>query len=215
MSHRASGIIAASTVVFLFALACVAETPDAPTRISGLEDQVYVGYQYTRYDYGLIRTFNGSVTTPLTQLTTQGVNVEYAYRKLNRLDLVSSFRFGAGGLMGEKITTFAGGAGGVLQVRRIQPFGRLLVGYSHLSSNDNIYLAGGPKGGFATMFGAGLDVSINNRWGLRPLYTELQYLPFGPRGSTYWNVGSGVVYRFGHSGGLRRLGEGADELRLH
>jgi hypothetical protein len=85
---------------------------------------------------------------------------------------VPSFRFGTGGPIGEKMTTIAGGAGGVLQVRRIQPFGRLLVGYSHLSSNDNIYLAGGPQSGFATMFGMGLDVGINEQWGVRPFYTE-------------------------------------------
>jgi hypothetical protein len=204
MNPRASRIIAALSVMFLLSLVCVAETPDAPARISGLEDQVYVGYQYTRYDYGLVRTFNGTVTAPLTQLTTKGVNVEYAYRKLNHLDLVSSFRFGTGGPMAEKMMTFAGGAGVFLQVRRFQPFGRLLIGYSHLSSNDNIYLAGGPQGGFATMFGAGVDVSVNNRWGVRPLYTELQSLPFGSRGSTHWNFGAGAIYRFGRPGGRRR-----------
>jgi hypothetical protein len=44
------------------------------------------------------------------------------------------------------------------------------------------------------LFGAGLDVKLNDRWGVRALTLEDLYLPFGSARSTYWSVGSGVLY---------------------
>jgi hypothetical protein len=48
--------------------------------------------------------------------------------------------------------------------------------------------------GFMMLFGAGIDVKLNERWGVRALSMEDLYLPFGSARSTYWSVGAGVLY---------------------
>jgi hypothetical protein len=49
------------------------------------------------------------------------------------------------------------------------------------------------------LFGAGLDVKLSERWGMRAISLEDLYLPFGSARSTYWSVGSGVLYHFGRA----------------
>jgi hypothetical protein len=53
--------------------------------------------------------------------------------------------------------------------------------------------------GFMMLFGAGLDVKVTERWGVRAISLEDMYLPFGSARSTYWSVGAGVLYHFGRA----------------
>jgi hypothetical protein len=69
-------------------------------------------------------------------------------------------------------------------------------GYTRLASQHaagGMYLSN-VNSGFLMNFGAGLDVKLNDRWGVRALTLEDHYLPFGSARSTYWSVGSGVLY---------------------
>jgi hypothetical protein len=50
--------------------------------------------------------------------------------------------------------------------------------------------------------GAGLDVKLSDRWGVRAISLEDVFLPFGSGRSTYWSVGAGVLYHFGRRHGV-------------
>jgi hypothetical protein len=168
-----------------------------PLRSPGLDNQVYVGFERVRYDYGLVMP-NGSVQ----RANTNGVNFQYNYRKFDHVSLIGTARYGTGSPLNQSLTTVAGGAGYVLFWKRYEPFAQILAGMARLSSDHaagNMHLYDGPRAGFTTLVGAGCDITLTERWGVRPIYIETQYLPFGTKNSTFWNVSAGVLYRFGHS----------------
>jgi hypothetical protein len=195
------------TVLFLCCSAFAEKKPGTgaiePLRVPFLDNQMYVGYQYTKLDYAL----RSSPFAPsATDLTTNGLNIEYAYRKKDHLTLLGTARYGYGNLMNQRLLTVGAGAGYVLFWRRYEPFVQLMAGYSRLNSSHNAgntYLYEHGRGGFTTLVGAGMDVSLSQRWGVRPIYVESQYLPFGMTdnkgSSVYWNAGAGILFRFGHS----------------
>lgn len=169
-----------------------AQEPPAAVTISGLDNQVYVGYVYTKFDYE-IEQLQGNPTV----LTTSGVSIQYNNRSRNHLMLTGMVNYGTGTPAGQTLTTVAFGGGLVLPVWRLEPYGQVLLGAARLTSNDYLYLQSGASTGFTYLLQAGVDLTVTRRWGVRPIYVENQYLPFGPIGSTYRNIGAGVLYRFG------------------
>jgi len=172
--------------------------PIEPLRLPGLDNQLYVGAERTAYDYGL-RT---AITSPIARARTYGINLQYGYRKMDHLSFIGTVRYGQGALLAQNLTTTAAGVGYVVFFRRYEPFLQLMGGYSRLRSNHaagNIFLKDTPITGFTTLFGGGLDVTLSPHWGIRPLYLENQYLPFGSKRSVYWNAGAGLLFRFNTS----------------
>jgi hypothetical protein len=192
-----TGLLARIAVVLSALLYCAAVNAFgqsvAPLYSPSLDNQLYVGYERSTYDYGLV-TASGT-----RRAVTNGVNVQYAYRQLGHVALIGTARYGSGSLFGQKMMTVAGGAGYVLSLRRFQPFVQGTGGLARLSSSHSagdMYLGAKSEMGFTTLVGGGVDVAITPRWGVRPLYLENQYLPFGVKKSVNWNLGGGVVYRF-------------------
>jgi hypothetical protein len=170
----------------------------SPLQTSGLDNQLYVGFEHTRLDYGLV---NPDGTT--TQLSMNGVNIQYAYRHRDHLLALGSARYGAGNPLGVRSMAAGVGIGYVADWKRYEPFVQGTVGYSRLSSSsgDGIYLSTAPLYGFTTTVGGGLDVTLTDHFGVRPVYIENQFLPWGSRRTVDWSVSSGLLYRF-H--GIRR-----------
>jgi hypothetical protein len=162
----------------------------APLYRQGLQNQFYIGYERSEYDYGLV------TNSGVMRVATNGINAQIAYREREHLVILGTARYGLGSPLNETMTTVGAGAGYVTYWKRYEPFVQGMVGYSRLSSSDNIYLSDRPISGFTTLFGGGLDVALSGHWGIRPIYVENQYLPFGPHGSTYWNIESGILLRF-------------------
>jgi hypothetical protein len=125
------------------------------------------------------------MSSGIARVSTNGLNLQYAYRERDHLMFVGSARFGIGNPLGVKNAVVGGGIGYVADWRHYQGFAQALIGYSRLSSSspDGIYLSTTPKYGFTTMIGAGLDVNLGDRFGVRPIYVENQFLPFGSRRS--------------------------------
>ena len=128
--------------------------------------------------------------------TTNGVDAEYDWRSKEHLAYIGTVRYGKGNPFDQSLITGAAGASYLLHFSRYEPFAHAMGGYTRLASQ---HAAGGMyrsnvNSGFLMLFGAGLDVKLNDRWGLRALTLEDLYLPFGSARSTYWSVGSGVLY---------------------
>lgn len=183
-------ILLAIGAALLITPSAQAQIPEAVTA-TGLDNQIYVGYEYTHYDYELI-TPQGD-----KQLKTNGVNVQYNYRSLGHLMITGTARYGSGPEVGQKMTTVGIGGGLVGVIWRAEPYVQVLAGMSRLTSTDNIYLSAAPATSFTYMVGGGIDFTVRGAWGVRPIYFENQYLSFGPVGSKYVNVGGGILYRFG------------------
>jgi hypothetical protein len=181
-------------LVLLSADYAAGQNTQPPLTLPALPNQLYLGYERSQTDYAL-KTPTGDVTS-----VTSGLNLQYGYRKVDHVLLLGTLRYGSGKVLGEHLTTLGAGAGYVLYLDRYEPFAQALVGLSRLSSKDHMYLASAPHTGFATLAGAGLDVALWGRWGVRPIYIENQYLPFGIAGknSVYWNIGGGVLFYPGH-----------------
>jgi hypothetical protein len=164
----------------------------APITAPGdLSNEVYIGFEHTRFDYEVL-----SKSGPNSLVASNGVNAQIAFRSQGHLMYLGTARYGTGAALSQHMLTLGAGAGYVLPWRRYEPFGQVMLGYSRLSSPYGMYLSQ-TVGGVTTMVGAGLDVKINEHWGIRPVYAENQYLPsFGSKGSILWNVGGGAVYRF-------------------
>lgn len=171
-------------------IALWAQLPSAVT-ISGLDNQVYVGYVYTKLDYEIFTQQGDKV------VTTSGVSVQYNNRSRNHLMITGLVNYGSGSLAGQKLTTVAFGGGLVQPIWRLEPYAQVLGGFARLSSTDNLYLSPGPSTSFTCLLEAGVDLTVRGAWGVRPIYIENQYLSFGPIGSTYRSIGGGVLYRFG------------------
>lgn len=164
----------------------------APIETSGLANQVFAGYEHMTLDYSL------KTDTGAQRLTASGVNLQYAYRQHDHLMLVGSGRYLKGNPLGITLTSVTGGAGYVLDWKRYQAFALGQAGFTRLSSSspDGIYLSTSAQTGFTASVGAGLDVNIGDRYGIRPIYFENQFLPFGTKRSEYWSISSGVLFRF-------------------
>jgi hypothetical protein len=174
-------------------LACASAIGQAIPRavtVSGEDNQLYVGFERTRYDYELLTPQGNQV------LTTSGVNIQYNYRSRSYLVLTGTMRYGSGPVEGQSMTTIGVGAGVVGDIWRAEPFAQVLTGIARLSSTDNIYLSNSATSSFTTILGAGVDIPVTEHWGIRPVYIENQFLSFGERRSIYLNMGAGVVYRF-------------------
>ena len=174
-------------------LACISAVGQAIPRavtLSGQDNQLYVGFEHTHYDYELLTPQGNKV------LTTSGVNVQYNYRSRNYVVLTGTMRYGSGPVEGQSMTTIGAGVGLVGSIWRAEPFAQVLGGMARLSSTDNIYQSNSAMSSFTTMLGAGVDFPITERWSIRPIYIENQFLSFGERRSIYLNVGAGVLYRF-------------------
>jgi hypothetical protein len=174
-------------------LACISAIGQAIPRavtVSGQDNQVYVGFEHTRYDYELLTPQGNNV------LTTSGVNVQYNYRSRNYVVLTGTMRYGSGPVEGQSMTTIGAGVGLVGSIWRAEPFAQVIGGMARLSSTDNIYQSNSAMSSFTTILGAGVDFPITERWSIRPIYIENQFLSFGERRSIYLNVGAGVLYRF-------------------
>ena len=101
----------------------------------------------------------------------------------------------------QSLITGAAGASYLLHYRRYEPYVHAMGGYTRLASQHaagGMYLSN-VNSGFMMLFGAGLDVKVSERWGVRAISLEDLYLPFGSARSTYWSVGSGVLYHFGRA----------------
>jgi hypothetical protein len=174
-------------------LACIPTIGQAIPRavtVSGQDNQVYVGFEHTRYDYALLTSQGNKV------LTTSGVNVQYNYRSRNYVVFTGTMRYGSGPVAGQSMTTIGAGFGLVGNIWRGEPFAQVLGGIARLSSTDNIYQSTSGISSYTTLLGAGIDFPISERWSVRPIYIENQFLSFGARGSIYLNVGAGILYRF-------------------
>ncbi|HEY6375656.1 MAG TPA: hypothetical protein VIX90_09045 [Edaphobacter sp.] len=174
-------------------LACISAVGQAIPRaatVSGEDNQMYVGFEHTRYDYELLTSQGNQV------LTTSGVNIQYNYRSRSHVVLTGTMRYGSGPLEGQSMTTIGVGAGLVGNIWRAEPFAQVLGGIARLSSTDNIYLSNSATSSFTTMLGAGVDIPVTGHWGIRPIYIENQFLSFGERRSIYLNLGAGILYRF-------------------
>ena len=167
-----------------------AQLPSAVTA-SGLDNQVYVGYVYTKFDYEIVTEQGDKV------ITTSGVSVQYNHRSRNHLILTGLMNYGSGSQVGQKLTTVAFGGGLVQPIGRFEPYAQLLGGGARLTSTDNLYLSSGPSTSFTYLLQAGVDLRVRGAWGIRPIYIEDQHLSFGPIGSTYRSFGAGVLYRIG------------------
>lgn len=190
--------LALSTVVLF--LVSVPSTPvhaqtKAPIDFSWMPNQITASWMYTREDY----EFSSAPGMPSQRLTLNGGNVEYAYHRWYPWMLDSSFRYQAANLLGQHLITGALGGGYVRQFGRTSPYGELQVGITHTSSSDYQYLFKGGSTGITTLVQAGVDINFwNSLFGVRPVYVENQYLPYGVSQSVYWNIGSGIYIRFEH-----------------
>jgi hypothetical protein len=192
-----------STLILLAALlfsscACLAQrTIDtvAPLRANQFTDQVYVGFDHTRTDYALATSDGNNVAT------TNGVNVEYDMRRREHLAYIATVRYDKGTPFGQSLITSAAGASYLLHYKRYEPYMHAMGGYTRLASQHpagGMYLSN-VNSGFMMLFGAGFDVKVSERWGVRAISVEDLYLPFGSARSTYWSVGTGVLYHFGRA----------------
>ena len=167
----------------------------APLRANQFTDQMYVGFDHTRTDYALATSHGNELAT------TNGVDVEYDMRRKEHLAYIATVRYCYGKPFNQSLITGAVGASYLLHFRRYEPYVHGMGGYTRLASHHaagGMYLSN-VNSGFVMLFGAGLDVKVSERWGVRAISLEDMYLPFGSARSTYWSVGTGVLYRFGRA----------------
>jgi hypothetical protein len=160
-----------------------------------VDNHFYAGYQYSESNYHL------ASARGIQRVTMSGMQVDYAYHPprliLRNLALLGSVRYGQGNLLSARMMTGAAGASYIARVRQFQPFVQALGGVARLTSDNkggDMYLSNRPLTGFTALLGAGLDIKLKSRWGLRPAFVEQQRLPFGSVHSTYVNIGGGVLY---------------------
>lgn len=159
-------------------------------------NQFTVLYHRTFDDY-IVQNANGSSS----RVELNGVAAEYSWRHFYPLEVIGQASYSLGQPLGQKLMTFTVGAGYTRQIyRHYFPFARLTAGMGHTSSSDYQYLQSSETG-MALNLDGGLDINIGdrNRWGVRALEIQNQYLPFGVnnRGSVYWSLGAGAYIRFG------------------
>ncbi len=155
-------------------------------------NQVYVGFQHNWIDY---RLQTGETTT---RAEGSGFDAQYRVKEFGKIGVLGSARMSSGSPLGQKLLTVAGGASFSFPMRRYRPFTQALLGYSRVTSKDDMYLTKGSSNGLTTLLGIGVDIDVSHHWGVRPLYLENQYVTVGSngKGSFAWNVGGGLTYRF-------------------
>jgi hypothetical protein len=167
-----------------------AQSQDPSVRYSVLPSQLTIAGLYTRSDYEVL-----SASGVEQHLHLQGVSLEFDYRRFYPLEAVASVHEEFGNLLGQKLTTFAAGAGYVRRYKRYVPFAQIQAGMARTQSTGQQYLYDTPTTGSCFFLTAGSDAEIKPNWGVRG-FVENQYLPFGEKGSIYWTAGAGVYYRF-------------------
>jgi hypothetical protein len=178
------------SITLLACIPAIGQSIPRAVTVSGEDNQLYVGFEHTRYDYELLTPQGNQI------LTTSGVNIQYNYRSRSHLVFTGTMRYGSGPLAGQSMTTLGVGAGLVGSIGRAEPFAQVMGGIARLSSTDHIYQLISATSTFTTMLGAGVDIPISEHWSVRPIYIENQFLGFGERRSIYLNLGAGVIYRF-------------------
>ena len=193
---RTRTLIVLLIAVFLSGSACLAQSEAvAPLRANEFTDRLYLGFDHTRTDYALAMSDGNELAT------TNGVDVEYDMRRKEHLAYIATVRYGIGTPFDQSLITGAAGVSYLLHYRRYEPYVHAMGGYTRLASQHaagGMYLSN-VNSGFMMLFGAGLDVKLSERWGMRAISLEDLYLPFGSARSTYWSVGSGVLYHFGRA----------------
>lgn len=165
--------------------------PPIPTiRYKGLTDQATFMYLRTDTGYAL-NTSSGLKNENLT-----GIGVQWTWRKFYPLDILGTYRLEHGSVLSQTFQTAAVGVGYAHPIYRFAPLVQLQAGISRTTSQHYMYLYDGARTGFTTLIGAGVDMKVNGNWGVRPVFVEFQYLPYGQIHSKYWNFGTGIFYRF-------------------
>ena len=86
-----------------------------------------------------------------------------------------------------------------LKRTRLQPFGEVLVGYSHISGSLTQLQTTSSSNGFAANLGGGLDVHLNQRLSLRLIEADYLVTTFDNGINNHQNllrVSTGIVLRF-------------------
>jgi hypothetical protein len=156
--------------------------------------QLTVSYQRSYEDYQFLE-HDGT----LRRIELNGVAAEYAYRRFYPVEIISRASYAAGNPLSQKLVTASAGAGYSRDfAHRYDPFVRVTAGIARTTSGDMQYLYSGTRDGFALNIYGGLDVLVGQRWGVRAIEVQNQYLPYGVQGqgSVYWSVGAGAFFRF-------------------
>ncbi len=153
-------------------------------------------FQRTLTDYSLLNENN----TSASRIELNGGTAEYSWRRFYPFEVIGRASYSTGNPLSQKLMSFTAGAGYTRQIhRRYYPFARITAGMAHTSSPQYQYLQKGING-FALNLDGGLDIDIKRqRWGVRAIELQNQYLPFGVNnlGSVYWSFGAGAYIRFG------------------
>jgi hypothetical protein len=157
-----------------------------------LGSQVAVQYQYTDNSY-FYRNLDGS----LSGTNLNGGSIEFANRHFYPWEIVSKVSYAKGAVLAQNLQSYTAGAGYTRGFGRFQPFVRLTAGIARTHSNDAQYLYQPPNYGMTFIGGGGLDMRILNRWGVRAIEFDSQYVPYGSNSSVYRSFGSGIFYSFG------------------
>jgi hypothetical protein len=188
---KMQGLSAATIFLALFATGTLFAQVAPQARHLWAADQLTATVLHTVDDYSL-------ETAPfaLQRVRLDGIGVELASRRLYPLEIVGVAQYSEGELLGQKLLSMEGGVGYCRKFNDWTPFARVTGGVARTSSDDLMYLKRTPQPGFTSTVSAGLDFQLIRRWGVRGIQVQNQYLPFGSRGSVYWSIGTGIVYRF-------------------
>ena len=186
-------IFAVTVSVLLLAAGALAQVPTAPLETS--KSDVYVGFVATYPDYG----------NSFTSLRFNGGEVAYTKSFFPHVELSATGDFVMGttysvkqfsGMVGPKINILTG---------KIRPYGIAQAGFS-LQNSNGMYAADhhppAPAGksltedGFSYRFGAGVDWQLKRRIYWRIVQVDTQVMPWGRHTPWYFNVGTGLGYRF-------------------
>jgi hypothetical protein len=187
-----------------FTAAAAGQSPHtAATGGEGARSQIYAGWQGVITDYWADKSIQQN-----------GFKLEYDQHLWRFVDGVVSFRRTTGNptmfVPGRiwpadiKMWTLAAGARVVPFRGKYQPFAEVLVGYTHHFS-EGLYrstpvTAPTPTTitGSSTILGGGFDIILTRRFAIRLGEAEYQLVPMGHlgHGSTFGNLGAGVIYRF-------------------
>ena len=158
------------------------------------DNHLFAGYQYIHTKYDLV---SGTETQHMSMT---GLKIDYVYhppRFVRNLALLGSVRYSQANILSAKMMTGAAGGAYTVRVRRFRPFVEGLAGMARLTSHDregNVFLSNKPLTGFTTIIGAGVNMRLKTRWGIRPFSIEQQRAPFGSLHSGYLNIGCGVLF---------------------
>lgn len=156
--------------------------------------QITVSFAHTLDDYQV-----ENEAGKLDRVTLNGLSAEYSWRRFYPIEIAGEVSHAIGNPLDQSLLTLNGGAGYTRSfLTRFYPFARVEAGYARTRSDADQYGYRSARGGFDFAVSGGLDISLGERWGVRAIDVQNQYLPFGVKGegSVYWGFGSGMFYRF-------------------